>query len=241
MMLERHNPKPLYQQLTEILRKKIEGKEWGPNEVIPSENVLSGEYGVSRMTARAVVSQFVREGLLYRVPGKGTFVAEPKITTANLTYMGIREQLERLGYQTTTKVLDVDIVPCPIRIQSVLNLDADSAVYAVRRLRSLKDSPLSIHISYIPATLCPNLENQDLVGEQLCIILDQKYGLTRKKVTETLESCVAGSEAKLLEVKRGYPLLLLKDVISTADDVPFEYTEVFFRGDKIKIEFQYVT
>jgi GntR family transcriptional regulator len=240
VMLERQNPKPLYVQLQEIIREKIEGEEWKPHSMIPSENELSKVYGVSRMTARSVVSHFVREGLLYRVQGKGTFVAEPKITTASLSYMGIREQLERMGYQTVTKLLDVKKTACPERILKKLALTRGTEVYVVERLRYLKEEPLSIHISYLPAKCCGNLETKALEDEQLCVILDQEYGLKRGKVIETLESTLAGDrEADLLAVKPGYPLLLLEDIIYNKNGEPFEYTKVLFRGDKIKISFQY--
>ena len=58
-MLERNTPKPLYQQLKDILMDEIEAGKWEPNEKIPSENELSSLYGLSRMTARAVVSDLV--------------------------------------------------------------------------------------------------------------------------------------------------------------------------------------
>jgi GntR family transcriptional regulator len=239
-MLERRNPKPLYAQLQDIILEKIESEYWKPHDVIPSENELSKEYGVSRMTARSVVSHFVREGLLYRVQGKGTFVAEPKITTTSLSYMGIREQLERMGYQTGTKLIKVQKISCPVHILKTLLLPKESVVFMIERLRYVKGEPLSIHTSYIPATCCNNLEGSDLEGEQLCVILDKEYGLKRGKVIETLESTLASDrEADLLSVRSGYPLLLLQDIIYNTEGKPFEYTKVIFRGDKIKISFQY--
>jgi len=242
MFLERQNPKPLYAQLEDILREKIESEDWKPNNAIPSENEFSKMYGVSRMTARAVMTQLVREGLLYRVPGKGTFVSEPKITTASLSYMGIREQLERMGYQTTTKLIEIKKIKCTERISRKLELPRKSEVYVIERLRYIKDQPLSIHTSYIPADYCDGLEKVDLELEQLCVILDKEYGLKRGKVIETLESSLASDqEAQILSVKPGYPLLDLQDTIYDSQGKPFEYTRVLFRGDKIKISFQYDT
>lgn len=102
MVLDKNSPKPLYAQLEDILRTAILNKEWEVNHAIPSEIELSRMYSISRMTVRAVITQLVNEGMLYRVQGKGTFVAEPKISTKSLAYMGVREQLERMGYQTST-------------------------------------------------------------------------------------------------------------------------------------------
>ena len=73
-MLEKNSPKPLYQQLKDILVDAIDSEKWKANEKIPSENELSSIYGLSRMTVRSVLTDLVKEGLLYRVQGKGTFV-----------------------------------------------------------------------------------------------------------------------------------------------------------------------
>jgi GntR family transcriptional regulator len=95
MMLDRNSPLPLHAQLEEIIKAGIENEEWPFESVIPSENELSKMYGISRMTVRSVITRLVHEGLLYSVPGKGTFVSEPKIVSRPLSQMGIREQLSR--------------------------------------------------------------------------------------------------------------------------------------------------
>ncbi len=241
-MLERHNPKPLYAQLEDIIRVKIENEEWLPHTAIPSENELSKQYGISRMTTRSVITQFVREGLLYRVQGKGTFVAEPKITTTSLSYMGIREQLEKMGYQTTTRLIEAKVMTGSDAITKKMKLPPESKFYSIKRIRYIDYDPISIHTSYIPVQYCDLLESKDLEGEQLCVILEKEYGLKRKKVIETLESSLANEEeAKLLSVKQGFPLLMLEDMIFNAEDIAFEYTKVIFRGDKIKISLQFDT
>src|SRR6476646_7948296 len=115
-MLDRDASMPLYLQLAGLLRGRIESGEWKPGQKIPSENELNRLYGVSRMTARQVLAQLVNEDLLFRVQGKGTFVAHRKISTRSPAYMGIREQLEQLGYATTTRVLSSDVVTADPRV-----------------------------------------------------------------------------------------------------------------------------
>ena len=65
-----------------------------------SESELMNKYDLSRITVRNACNHLVKEGILYRVAGKGTFVSSPKIMTSSLAYMGFREQLERMGYET---------------------------------------------------------------------------------------------------------------------------------------------
>ncbi|HEX2946887.1 MAG TPA: GntR family transcriptional regulator [Clostridia bacterium] len=239
-MLERSNPKPLYLQLTEIIREKIHNGEWETNNPIPSENELSKIYGLSRMTVRSVITQFVSEGLLYRVPGKGTFVAEPKITAKSLSYAGIREQLEQMGYAISTRILSTETIDAAGQVAENLALESGTPVYMIKRLRFIEKNPLSLHVSYMPVKMCEGFDSEKLEKEQLCVVLKNDYGLSRGKVVETLESSMAKSaEAKLLEVKAGHPLLLLEDIIYSADGIPFEYSKVLFRGDKIKIKMEF--
>ena len=113
-------------------------------------------------------------------------------------------------------------------------------MYHIRRLRKVKDIPLSIHNSYIPVSLCPNLQNNDFCNVQLCNILSDNYGLRRSSVSETLESVVAREdEAALLNIGKGHPLLRLCDVISDKRGSVFEYSTVVFRGDKLRIRLRY--
>lgn len=238
-MLERNTPKPLYQQLKDILMDEIEAGKWEPNEKIPSENELSSLYGLSRMTARAVVSDLVKEGLLYRVQGKGTFVSE-KILALSPSYIGIREQLEQMGYEVKTQIVECKTMKSTGKIARNLGLLPGDSVFMIKRIRYIEDGPISLHVSYINEKYREKLSEELLEREQLCVILNEEYGLTRKKVSETLESIVATKEeGTLLEVEAGHPLLLLEDVIYDTNNVPYEYTKVLFRGDKIKIKLQY--
>lgn len=109
-MLDRQSALPLHSQFENILRNKIESEELSVNSRIPSENELCKIYGISRMTVRSVLGRLVDEGLLllYRVQGKGTFVAEPKIISGPLVRYGFREQLEQQEYETRTKLVSFE-------------------------------------------------------------------------------------------------------------------------------------
>ena len=106
-VLQRESAVPLYAQLEQILHTRITSGEWLPGQRIPSENELNRIYGLSRMTVRGVLTKLVGDGLLVRVPGKGTYVATPKINAVSPAYRGVREQLEGLGYETSTRLVSV--------------------------------------------------------------------------------------------------------------------------------------
>ncbi|MBR7741821.1 GntR family transcriptional regulator [Phycicoccus sp. BSK3Z-2] len=238
--LERDSAVPLYQQLEEILVGKISAGVWAPGQRIPSENELNRTYGLSRMTVRGVLSKLTADGLLVRVPGKGTFVSSTKISAVSPAYKGIREQLEAQGYDTSTELLYLEMTDPSPRVREKLRLGAVDKVYAIVRLRKANGEPLSLHRSFIPAALAPALETHDVVGEQLCVVLEGHYGLPMKTVEESLEAvAVDTTEAKQLGLRRGDPALLLTDIISDRRGLAFEYSSIVFRGDTMQLKFDY--
>ena len=75
MTLDRSSAVPYYVQLKKALQSKIQNGVYAPGELIPTEIELCRQYGISRHTVRQALSELVKEGVVYRVPGKGTFVA----------------------------------------------------------------------------------------------------------------------------------------------------------------------
>jgi GntR family transcriptional regulator len=239
--LDRDASMPLYLQLASLLRGRIESGEWKPGQKIPSENELNRLYGVSRMTARQVLAQLVNEDLLFRVQGKGTFVAHRKISTRSPAYMGIREQLEGMGYAVDTKVLANRIVRADERVARALRIVHGERVHEIRRLRLLPDDePISLHVSYVPERLAPHIDADDLVARQLCVVLEEDHGLRMSKVSESLESTLpTAQEARTLKIRRTTPLLLLTHEIADPAARLFEFSRILFRGDKLRLQFHY--
>lgn len=239
-LIERNSSVPLYQQLEDILYTKISAGEWAPGERIPSENELNRIYGLSRMTVRGVLTKLTSEGVLVRVAGKGTYVAPSKISAVSPAYKGIREQLEALGFNTTTQLISLDRASAPNRVRERLRLGSDDEVYAIVRLRSVDGKPLSLHRSFVPAKLAPLLDRHDVVNEQLCKVLERHYQLPMKNVEEDLEAvAVEAADAKQLGLRRGDPALRLTDVISDKAGTVFEYSTIVFRGDTMRLKFDY--
>lgn len=240
--LDRDSPVPLYAQIEDIIRHKIVNGEWQPGERIPSEAKLNERFGVARMTLRGVLNGLVDEGLLYRVPGKGTFVAERKIATMSPAYRGIREQLEEQGFSTTTELVHAITVPATDRVRRALGVGEGEPVHDIMRRRLVEGEPVSLHHSFVPVRMAPGLSEQDVVGEQLCIILERTYQLRAWKTVEQLEAVPAtAQEALLLDLRPGDPLLLLEDAITERTGTIFEYSKILFRGDRMKLHFEFTT
>ena len=92
-----------------FLFRNLEHIHWVP--LIPSERELCAQYGLSRMTARQSVIELVREGLLYRVQGKGTFVARPRITQQLMALTGFTQDMTARGWTPGAEVLEQRMAP----------------------------------------------------------------------------------------------------------------------------------
>src|SRR4051812_17560519 len=113
----KNGPMPRYYQLKEIIRQKVSNGLWAPGTPIPSERELCEQYGISRMTARQSITELVNEGYLYREQGKGTFVAQPKITQQLTLLTGFTEDMEARTKRPSAQVLS----------QKMVSATADSA------------------------------------------------------------------------------------------------------------------
>ncbi|MFD9880010.1 GntR family transcriptional regulator [Streptomyces alboflavus] len=74
--VERDAPEAPFEQLAGILRARVKRGDWKPNRAIPGENALADEYGLSRPTVRRSIAVLTEEGLVYALPGRGTYVAK---------------------------------------------------------------------------------------------------------------------------------------------------------------------
>ncbi|MDR0417692.1 MAG: GntR family transcriptional regulator [Propionibacteriaceae bacterium] len=238
--LDRGSPTPLHQQLEEVIKERIAEGEWTPRTQIPSENELSATYGLSRMTTRAVISRLTVQGLLYRVPGKGTFVAEPKIANTTSFPLGIQRQLEAQGIKTKARPLSLAQLQASGTARRELRLEPGTLIWRLERLRTINDEPISIHLSYIPVQMCPDLDKKDLSDGHLRDVLENQYELIAEHVNESVETALASErDAALLGVEPGFTLLQLQETSSDREGIPFEFCHVLFRGDKMKIRFQF--
>lgn len=223
--------RPLYLQVQENLGRLITSGEWQPGTKLSSERELSQQLDVSRVTVRQAISALAEAGLLYRVHGKGTFVAKPKIEVDARDLISLTSSMLRRGICPSTHVLDFSRTPASRQVAEALDAEVGHQVYRVRRLRLANNMPFAIELSYFPCDLYSGLEAVDLATvsiRRLC----EEMGIRLKRVYQTLEAVVATEEeARILAVEPGFPLMLIERRGYDAEGQAVEFSKDLYRGD----------
>ncbi len=220
---------PKYVQLADRLREAIQTLPEG--SPVPSEKDLMDLTRVGRATARAAVSELVREGLLVSHRGRGTFTQRARVETSLSRPGGFSETMTALGRTPSSRVLSVSTVPANEVIASRMGVEVDTSLLCVERLRLIDDEPCMLERTHLVAELVPGLGDRDLSGS-LYLILDKEYGLIAARGTESILSLNADAQvAHLLGIPIAAAVLATTRVTHTGSGTPIEYTLRHARGD----------
>ncbi len=238
MMINNSSYLPLYIQLRDILKQKIDSRDWTDGNRLPGENELCQEYKVSRTVVRQALLELELAGLIIRHKGRGTFVAASKINESLAQKMtGFYEDMTERGKNQKTKVLVDKTIPVDELMAKKLGLNPGDLVFEIRRLRFVDNDPLVIVSSYLPVTLCPQLANVDLTDRSLYLFLEEECNVSISRSYRTIEATLANKEnADLLDIPIGDPLIRLEAVSYLEDGTPVEYYCAFHRGDRARFE-----
>ncbi len=233
MTLDRTLPTPLYHQLKELLLSNLKEGEFKPEVPLPTEAALMTQYGISRITVRRAMSELEQEGYIYRMPGKGTFISEPKISRGLTGLTSFAEDMREKGLATSSKLLDFRQEPALGRIAMKLGLKAGKPVWFIQRLRLDDQCPIAVNLSYLrlPSHITITAQELETFGS-LWALLESK-GIALADADRTIEAIPANQRyAEQLQVAVGAPLLLIDGVVYDHDHVPVEYHQVINRGDR---------
>ncbi|HBH13794.1 MAG TPA: phosphonate metabolism transcriptional regulator PhnF [Clostridiales bacterium] len=235
--IEHYSYIPKYHQLFSILRTKIEDGDWEPNQPIPSERELEKTYKISRTTIRQALSMLDDYGYIYRDIGRGTFVAPPKLQNSLHELTSFSKDMEERGLKPGHEILNLDYVEPTAVVRQQLELPDDfGKVLYIERLRFADDIPIGLHYAYLPLR-----ENEPITISEmnqygsLYDLLQSKFNLIPAEAYETLEATIADAkEAKLLDVNKGSPLLLIERTVWSKDRKTMEFVRILYRGDRYK-------
>ncbi|MCB9450493.1 MAG: GntR family transcriptional regulator [Anaerolineaceae bacterium] len=223
----------VYQALENIISTSLQ-----PGDQLPGEPRLCDLFGVSRTVIRQALDQLLRDGLIVRIMGKGTFVAEPKINEALIGRLtGFHENMVEQGYTPVSRVLQQKIIPASTKVARNLNLAVNTAVIAIERLRFVKGIPIQLVTSYLPYALCEPVLQADFTQQSLYGYLREICHLRIASGKRMIEAVLATEEeAALLAISPGAPLILIDSVSFLENGTALEYFHAVHRSDRARFE-----
>jgi len=224
---------PLYYQLENILREKINSGEYRPGDPFPTEDQLVQSYKVSRITVRQALGALEKDGLITRRRGKGSFVTEGWVHLEPMKLTGMIEDIIAMGIRTKTKIINFGFTNPSKKVVESLKLSEDTKVLRIERLRLIKGSPVSYTISYLPPDLGKKISIKDLTFQPILNLLENKCKVRIGRGTQIIEATIADSRvSSFLEVMTGAPLLKIERVVFDIKDRPVEYILILYRSDR---------
>lgn len=231
-LLNENSSVPLYHQLSEELRNKIESGKWPLHTLIPSETELCKKYGVSRGTVRQAIIELMRDGLVRRKQGRGTFVAKLGIIQPVSRFYSFSQDMEEKGLEPSLRIIKNEIIYPDKVIRKALELGEEKKVYKIIRVRLASGEPLLLDISYLIEELFPGLEKEDLIAAPLYDLVMKKYKVKISRAREVFEPILIGkTEARRLNIPVGSLALSVERTVY-AGNRPFEFRRSIIRGDK---------
>ncbi|HET6872893.1 MAG TPA: GntR family transcriptional regulator [Sporolactobacillaceae bacterium] len=233
--LEHQSPIPLYHQLKEILKEKIESRDWVPGEKIPSENELIVQYDISRNTVKKALDDLVQDGLLNRIQGKGTFVSKPKFEQSLTGFYSFSKVMKAQGLNPKDIILSVKKKAAKLSVARQLQISEGDNVIELKRLRCANDEPIILETSYIPCDLVGDLSKENLEETSLYDYMEQELGIYVTSAKEIFEPVlIRDYESFYLEVEEGFPALLLDRIAYNLEKRPVEFCRSIVRGDRCR-------
>ena len=205
-------PLPLYEQVKAHVLTRIRSGEWRPGARVPSEHELVRELGVSRMTANRALRELMRSGVLSRVAGVGTFVADFRAAGHPLQIRNIAEEIESRGHRHRAEVIRLEPVEPDAEVRARLALTRDEHhVFHSLLVHFEQDKPLQVEDRYVNPRLAP-----DYLHAEFARLTPYEYLMEvapLQRVEHTVRAMMPGPDvATLLELAAAEPALLIERV-----------------------------
>lgn len=164
----------LYKKIVDYIESNIREGIYVVGTIIPSESELAKLFGVSRMTARRATSELVDLGVLFRIKGKGTVVANNKVERTNY-FDGFTGSKEAEEQGVTAKILSLTIVQATKDLAQKLNIIEGDDVYVIKRIRLKYNIPYVFETIRISKRRFPDFEKNDISKVSFYQVLKNEY------------------------------------------------------------------
>lgn len=234
--IDKNGSTPLHVGVRIALADAIQRGNFKPGEKLPSERELQVQLGISRATIRQALNDLAASGLIYTRSGKGTYVAQLRIATSLMPRISFSENMRRLGYVPSTRLLEMRVEPAYGTIADDLQLSQGAGVIRIKRLRLADDIPLAIQKSHLPYDLCYELLNKDFNRASIFDSLSE-LGLSPHSASQLVKASLpTEEEQRLLAIAATDPVMRIQWSTFLENGKPIEAAYQTYRGDEYEIQ-----
>jgi GntR family histidine utilization transcriptional repressor len=199
---------PLYQQIKNTIQERIRNGDWKSGQKLPSENELVDALGVSRMTINRALRELTQDGLINRVHGIGSFIADAPRHASLIELKDIAIEIEQSGKRHSSQVLSLGREEASAEIAMQMQLPVGSPVYSLNAVHSQDDIPIQLESRFVNPDLMPDFLQQDFAR-----ITSTSY-LLKQFQPDEMEHIVRAvmpdeTARKMLSIERSEPCLQL--------------------------------
>ncbi|HQE06479.1 MAG: GntR family transcriptional regulator [Tepidanaerobacteraceae bacterium] len=224
---------PIYLQIVEDIKEKINSGELKPGDALYSENTLCKTYNASRMTVRKGLAILAGEGYIYSIPGKGNFVKEPDSTTYTLYY---DEKNNLINSVDKTKLLEVNIIMPTSKLIEALQITKNKKVIMIRRLFYTDGEPVAYDLKYLPYYKGMPIVEKEIRYATFPEIVSKKTSLFAIKKELIISAQMPDEEIRRhLNIYNELPLMVVEQKLYDIEDKPIGLGITYFRSDYCKL------
>lgn len=224
---------PLYQQIKTLILQSLQGGEWKPGDVIPSEQDLASRFKVSQGTVRKAIDELAADNLVVRRQGKGTFVATHAERHTQYRFLRLQPDIER-DERVERTIVECKRLRSTADIARLLGLRSADTVVFVRRVLAFQGIPTILDDVWLPGTPFKGLTKEALGADQVPMyaFFESAFGVRMVSAEEKIKAVAASAEAaELLNLKEGHPLLSVERIAYTYNNVPMELRRGLYLTD----------
>ena len=201
-------PVPFYAKVKQAISKNISTGVWRPHDRIPSEAELVAQFGFSRMTINRALRELTDEGLLVRLQGVGTFVAEPKGQSALFEIRSIADEIIARHHQHRCQVLKLEQTGADFTRAAALGVEEGTPIFHSIMVHFENEVPVQIEDRYVNAAVAPDYLQQDFTRTTPHAYLSRVAPLTEgEHIVEAVRA--TAEECTLLQIDDSEPCLLI--------------------------------
>lgn len=231
--------RPRHEQISDWLREKIDSGDYEVDEKLPSEKQLGNRFDVSRVTIRRALQTLEHEDYIYRRQGLGSFVQERRAPQGLVRLTDFAQDMAQAGLEATSCVVHHAAEPVPPDVALRLDVEDDTSVVRLDRLRMGDDMPIAFDRTWLPVFYAQFLQNHDLEHETIYGILEQQYDIPVLRGRYRIAAANASPDvAQALNIPEGRALLLIERLSLTKHDTCVYFQRRYYRSDRVAYELE---